>query len=241
MCPTYERRTSCRTASTPYRVGHRRTELPAARVRPGPLLRLRTWWQRARLDAQLSKGADPNASATLELRAEQLGSAPGASSWPRRSRVSCRRPAGRRRSATCCCARRQVKACTGELIELARRLRSDEPINVRGAAMTAVLLSDGRGPLYYEPASVHLRVAVQMARLALDDVADPRPQPWHQPPNRSLKGPTVYATTPHIDPNRRLVEHPTRCWRTRAPSRRPRGGPTARSPRRPCSIGWTRR
>ena len=141
---------------------------------PGRLLRLRTWWRQARLDAELSKGADPNAGATLALRAEQLRSSGGRAHLAEEIDgvlEAARRPAT---ISHLLLRRHQVKACTGELIELARRLRSDEAINVRGAAMTAVLLTDGRGPLYYEPASAHLRMAVQMARLALDDAADSR-------------------------------------------------------------------
>src|SRR5207302_3201080 len=41
---------------------------------PGLMLRLKTWWRRERLGEQLAEGTDPEASAELRLRAEQLGS-----------------------------------------------------------------------------------------------------------------------------------------------------------------------
>ena len=137
---------------------------------PSHLLRLRTWWRRDRLDARLSRGADPKGSATLALRAQQLGSRAGRTHLAEEIEgvlEAVRHPVTMSRLLL---RRHQVKACAGELIELARRLRSEGPINIRGAALTAVLLLDGRGPLYYEPASSHLRTAVQAARFALDDV-----------------------------------------------------------------------
>ena len=120
---------------------------------------------------RLSRGADPKGSATLALRAEQLASPAGRAQLAEEIEgvlEAARRPLT---MSHLLLRRHQVKACAGELIELARRLRSEERVNVRGAALTAVLLSDGRGPLYYEPASLHLRTAVQAARFALDDVA----------------------------------------------------------------------
>lgn len=145
---------------------------------PSALLRLRTWLRRDRLDARLAHGAGPQTSATLALRAEQLRSSAGRVHLAEEIEgvlAAARRPAT---MSHLLLRRHQVKACAGELIELARRLRSEEPINVRGAALTAVLLSDGRGPLYYEPASQHLRTAVQAARLSLDDVKEPSALPW---------------------------------------------------------------
>lgn len=145
---------------------------------PGLLLRLRTWWQRDRLDARLARGADPKGSATLALRAAQLGSRGGRVHLGQEVEgilEGARRPLTMSHMAL---RRHQVKSCAGELIELARRLRSEEPINFRGAALTATLLSDRRGPLYDETASLHLQGAVQAARFALDDAAPGFALPW---------------------------------------------------------------
>jgi len=138
--------------------------------RPGVALRLRTWWRRDRLDEQLAEGADPTTSAELTLRAEQL------SSDTKRIRLAedlegvlreARDPAPQIHRLV---RRRQVYACADELLELARRLRDDQPIALRGAAITAQLLSDARSPLYYARPSVPLPEAVRSARLALDEV-----------------------------------------------------------------------
>lgn len=138
--------------------------------RPGLGLRLRTWWRRDRLDEQLANGTDPRTSAELTLRAEQLGTA------AERVRLAedlegvlreARDPAPQIHRLV---RRRQVYACADGLHELARRLRDDQPIALRGAAMTAQLLSDARGPLYYARPSVPLPEAVRNARLALDEV-----------------------------------------------------------------------
>ena len=137
--------------------------------RPGAGLRLRTRWRRDRLDEQLANGADPGTSAELTLRAEQIGSGAErvrlAEYIERVLRVA-DEPAG---MSGLLLRRGQVHACADELLALARRLRDDQPIEFRGAAMSAVLLSNGSGPLYYDRGSVRLRQAVRSARLALDE------------------------------------------------------------------------
>ena len=149
----------------------RRTGTPSRSrpSRPSARLRLKTWWLRDRLDEQLAEGADPRTSAELTLRAEQLGSAAErvrlAEYLERVLRVA-DEPAG---MSGLLLRRGQVHACADELLALDRRLRDDRPIELRGAAMTAVLLSNGGGPLYYDRGSVLLREAVQSARLALDE------------------------------------------------------------------------
>jgi hypothetical protein len=134
-------------------------------------LKLRTWWRRDELDEQLIHGADPDADASLSRRAAQLRSRStrialaGAlenavreahKAWS----VSARLPL----------ARVEVRACAGDLVALARRLRADEPIDVAGAAMAARLVFTGASPLYGE-AQTTLRYAARSARLALDPVA----------------------------------------------------------------------
>ncbi len=131
-------------------------------------LRLRTWWRRDRLDAALAKGTDPRTSAELTLRAERLASRPVRDRMAENLEGALREALQPAKIGRLLLRRRQAQACADELLALARRLRDDEPIDLRGAAMTALLLTNGRGPLYYERASVPLRQAVRSARLALD-------------------------------------------------------------------------
>jgi hypothetical protein len=133
-------------------------------------LRLRTWWQRDELDEQLVHGADPESDVALSRRAAQLRSrstrtalAAALENAVREAHkawsVSARLPL----------ARADVRACADDLIALARRLRADEPIAVRGAAMAARVVFNGNSPLY-GAAPISLRYAVRTARLALDPI-----------------------------------------------------------------------
>jgi hypothetical protein len=133
---------------------------------PGLSLRLRTLWQRDRLDYQLARGVDPAESDQLELRAQQL----------LRSRTDlataiegvverAHRPA--RFSVEVPLRRAEVRAGRDDLLALARRLRSSAPIDVDGVAMTSNLLTDASSPLYLD-GGISLRHAVRSARLALD-------------------------------------------------------------------------
>jgi hypothetical protein len=134
---------------------------------PGLMVRLRTWWRRERLDEQLAEGTDPEASAELTLRAEQLDSSAEHVRLAKRLEDvvrQARAPATTSRLPR----RREVRACVDELLALAHRLRADQPVGLSGVAMTALLLSDGLGPLYYGGANVPLQEAVQSARVALE-------------------------------------------------------------------------
>ena len=139
-------------------------------VRAGLGLRLRTWWRRDRLDEQIANGDDPRTSAELTLRAEQLGTAAERVRLAEHLEGVLRQAREQTPQIHRLVRRRQVEACADELVALAHRLRDDQPIDLRGAAMTAQLLSDPRGPLYYRRASVPLQEAVRSARLALDGV-----------------------------------------------------------------------
>jgi len=138
--------------------------------RPGLAVRIKTWFERDHLDKQLAEGTDPATSPELTLRAERLASDTERARLARDLEATLQ---GARKPATMShllLRRRRVQSCADELLELAHRLRDDQPISVRGAAMTAALLSDGRGPLYYEHASVPLRQTLRAARAALDEV-----------------------------------------------------------------------
>jgi hypothetical protein len=138
-------------------------------LRPGVGLRLRTWWQRDRLDEQLAEGADPTASPELTLRAEQLGSDAERVRLADAIELVLRESREPATMSHLLVRRRQVYACVDDLLALALRLRDGRPVDVRGAAMTALLLSEGRSPLYYERSNVRLPEAVRAARLALGD------------------------------------------------------------------------
>ena len=126
-----------------------------------------------RLDRALARGASPESSVLLAIRAQQLVDAhmrfvladslreladeATGSATHRGSRVPMDWPA--------------VRAVAGDLRALASRLLERAPAPVRGVAQVNVLLTDGGGPLY-SPHSPHslkdLRVAVRDANRALD-------------------------------------------------------------------------
>lgn len=139
-------------------------------ARRGLALRLRTWWQRDRLDEQLANGDDPRTSVELTLRAEQLSTAAERFRLAEDLEGVLRRAPERTPQIHRLVRRREVEACADELVALARRLRDDQPMDLRGVAMTAQLLADPRSPLHYERASVSLQEAVRSARRALDEV-----------------------------------------------------------------------
>ncbi len=138
--------------------------------RSGPSLAGRVWTRlrRNHLDQELALGADPAVSAALGLRAAQL-----------RSRNERARLANalveavgdaRRGEPVTIRVRPQravVRACADDLMALVLRLRDDHPVDVRGLAMTARLVSDGASPLR-RTGEVDLDHAIRSAHMALD-------------------------------------------------------------------------
>jgi len=140
------------------------------RRRPRLALRARTGLRRKRLDEDLARGAAPDTSAELELRAAQLRSRSERSRLAnalvdavgnaRGPNLGAYRMKNRRRDDA-------IRKCADDLLALAVRLRDDRTIAVRGAAMTARLVSDQASPLHRADAE-DLRQAIQAARAALD-------------------------------------------------------------------------
>ena len=148
---------------------------PRTRVRPAgnsPALRLRVWWQLARLDDELARAADAESDPALDRRARQLGTD------AERARLADTLEGVLRDSdryaphfSVQLTPRHQaVRDCAGDLRALINRLRDDEPVDVQGVAMVARLLVDGASPLYYARAPRSLRHTVRAARHALDPV-----------------------------------------------------------------------
>jgi hypothetical protein len=139
-------------------------------------VRLSAWWHRAELDHQLAAGADPVHGTPLHLRAEQLSSRAErvqlARAFEDVLREARRRPpvSGVREPLR----RREIRECDEDILALAHRLEDERAIDVQGAAMATLLLSDPSGPLC-RAGDVTLRFAVRSARLALDHVDEAAP------------------------------------------------------------------
>jgi hypothetical protein len=140
---------------------------------PGLAVRMRTRLSRNRRDGELARGADPAASAELRLRAAQLRST------AERSRLAnamvealgdARRPnLGAFRLKT----RRQhdvIRESADELMALVGRLRDDQPVSGRGAAMASRLVGDKASPLHRD-GEQDLQQAIRAAIVALDTTA----------------------------------------------------------------------
>jgi hypothetical protein len=144
---------------------------PSVRGRPSLAVLARTRLGRKRLDERLAGGADPGMSAELGLRAAQLRSSSERSRLAnalveavgnaRGPNLGAYRMKNRRRDDA-------IRERADDLLALAVRLRDGRPVAVRGAAMTARLVSDPASPLHRADAE-NLRQAIQAARAALDD------------------------------------------------------------------------
>jgi hypothetical protein len=143
---------------------------------PDLLIRLRTRWQRDTLDSKLAYGADPMTRPELALRAAQLRSqAERGRIATALERVLNEVSDGRAPAVAQVVPVRTdaVRAHARDVYALTRRLRDDAPIDVRGVAMAARLVSDGAGPLYRDGTG-DLAQVVRAARMALDPVAPVR-------------------------------------------------------------------
>lgn len=127
------------------------------------------------LDVRLATGGDPHANAPLEWRARQLvGGAERerlAQDLDAALSAAARAPADAHRRAGSVPLRwTALRECASDVHALAERLRSRDPVEPCGVALTRQLLFDGAGPLYY-PGPVPLRYSVRWATLALEPFA----------------------------------------------------------------------
>ncbi len=144
-------------------------------------LRLSSWLRRGALDEQIARGVKTESDQRLARRAAQLTSRNERDRLGRdveRMLEIAGHPAEAHstRTGPVLSARvplrvREIRECADDFDALVARLRSEEPIDAQGVAMTRRLLSDGGSPLYYRRGSVTLRHAVRSARLALEPVS----------------------------------------------------------------------
>jgi hypothetical protein len=136
---------------------------------PSLVVRVRARVRRKVLDWQLAHGADPAENAELRLRAAQLRS------HAVRSRLAnaLEEALGDARRAepvtikSRASHRAKVRATADDLLALVLRLRDPEPVELRGMAMVAQLLSDAESPLRRD-GEQDLQDAIRAARFALD-------------------------------------------------------------------------
>jgi hypothetical protein len=138
--------------------------------RPGLTIRLQTRLQQARLDEDLSRGADPATSPKHALRAAQLRSPAVRTHLANRLVLTVGEARGlgnELRSAKRRQQRAEVRDHANEILALAAQLREDAPVSVRQLAMAARLVTDRKGPLY-RAGGPDLREVLLATRSALD-------------------------------------------------------------------------
>jgi hypothetical protein len=134
--------------------------------------RLAARWRPRALERELARGAAPDSTAALALRAQALIGSPVRAALAGQLRAvlrDVRRPV-RVGSARVRPRREEVVAAQRELERLADRLLAPDPVSARGVARVRLLLGDGCGPLYAGDARVDLR---RVLARALEDVEVP--------------------------------------------------------------------
>jgi len=126
------------------------------------------------LDAELARGASPDATGPLALRAQTLARESfrrGLARCARQILAEAVRPApaqprlGRGLAVPVC--RDRVRAAAAEMAEVIDVLQLPGPVPVRGLAQVSVLLGDGSGPLYHRGSPDDLRARLAEAAGAL--------------------------------------------------------------------------
>lgn len=139
--------------------------------RPGRA-RTRLWTRlhASRLDEALAAGASPDSTAALSVRAAHLIRARTRRSLARSLRrviEDATRPVNPRGPGVSIC-RRKILASHESLLELADRLSSQEPVDVRGVAQVSLMVTGVIGALYVDPCAEDLEPAVEEALEALE-------------------------------------------------------------------------
>ena len=129
--------------------------IPPLDIRPQRGLRARTWLHRNRLDQELADGADPLASEELILRAAQLRT--------HRERTRIAKVLVKAIGS----GHPEARAYSESLGALSTRLQDDLPVDYRGVAKAALLLSGGT-PQLRVLSGPDLRKAIDAAHSALD-------------------------------------------------------------------------
>ena len=154
----------------PYSVpSHSRPHRPH---RPSLVLRERVLFKAIELDAALAGGDDPTRTPELALRAEQLADPKRRERLARailrliaiadrRQRYAVITPLAPLKPS-------QIDASRSPLLELAARLRDNGPHALQGVAMSALLLEDGTGPLFFSNGPATLERVVRACLSALD-------------------------------------------------------------------------
>lgn len=141
------------------------------KVRPGVALRVRVLWNAAQLDAALADGADPAASKSLALRAQQLAErthrARIANSIQRLLDLTERGGMPQLSLSRAPFQADRVEASRPQLMELAERLEAVDSPPIKGLAMATLLVEDGTGALYVHEPADPLRPAVEAVLAAL--------------------------------------------------------------------------
>lgn len=125
------------------------------------------------LDRDLARGASPEASVRLALRARRLTGIRERRMLARAIRHlldTASRPAGAAVPAVSVC-RDRVQAAAREFEALADRLLSPAPVPAHGMAQASMLLHDGSGPLYRRSSREDLPARVHQALESLDVLA----------------------------------------------------------------------
>jgi hypothetical protein len=130
--------------------------------------RIKVFFARARLDRELASGLAPDETVEHALRAAQLLSARnrlGLAASIEHVLQAAEEPP-RAYSAAVPLRRREVLEARPGLLQLAQRLRSGEPVNVRGVVEARELLLDGGSPLY-APSATDVVTEVRETTVAL--------------------------------------------------------------------------
>lgn len=144
-----------------------RVPAPTQLCRPGLRHRLAGRWLGPLLDARIAGGESTDADRALTERARRLIDPSHRDRLARDLAAAAAAPASRTTwNARIPVDRRAVAEAQFEITRLLAALRTSGPVEARGVALTARLLTEGRGPLYAGPGR-RLIAATEEATAAL--------------------------------------------------------------------------